>query len=158
MRRTASALISALAGLMVFASTSVAQEESATGLAAYTPVSSSATDLGDGTTAVRQTSEGYVFTDDPSSSFNLVTQDCTSTDLMAANGALVRSSGYCAGLDRDADMYWISYWNGPDGGEWHLLGGTGKFEGISGGGTSETLAAHADGSFSIRWEGTWTTP
>ena len=50
---------------------------------------------------------------------------------------------------------WIWFWNGADGGEWGIINGTGKFEGMTGGGTSVPEAADPDGRFAIRWEGTF---
>lgn len=46
--------------------------------------------------------------------------------------------------------------NGPDGNTWGFTGGTGKYEGITGGGTTTTLAQMADGRTAITWDGTWT--
>jgi hypothetical protein len=33
---------------------------------------------------------------------------------------MVISSSYCAGRDRDGDMYWFSYWNTPESNKWTL--------------------------------------
>ena len=146
-----------IAGILACAPGVQAQETSATGHSVYFPGTQKVVELSDGRSAVDTTFDGYVITDDENSTFNLVAQDCAGTDLMSADGALVISSGYCAGRDRDGDMYWFSYWNTPESNKWTLTGGTGKFEGIRGGGTSRPLAMHEDGTFSLRWEGTWTT-
>lgn len=157
MRRTPLALACVLAATFVIAPGLLAQETSAEGHAVYVPKDHAKVELPDGTYAVEQMSEGYVFTDDPDSSFNLVKQDCAGTNIVAADGTVMRASGYCSGRDQEGDMYWISYWNGPEGGEWSLIGGIGKWEGVSGGGTSQPIAADPSGTFAIRWEGSWTT-
>jgi hypothetical protein len=36
------------------------------------------------------------------------------------------------------------------------MGGTGKYEGITGGGTTTPLAQMADGRTAITWDGHWT--
>lgn len=157
MRRTALALSCLLAALFLAAPIALAQEMSATGHAVYVPKDHSKVELPNGTYAVEQMSEGYVITDDPDSSFNLVAQDCAGTNIVDADGTTLRASGYCSGRDQEGDMYWFHYWNGPEGNEWTLIGGTGKWEGITGGGTSEPIAADAGGTFAVRWEGSWTT-
>lgn len=156
MHRLSLGLTLLFAGLFAFAPGIRAQEMSASGYAIYVPHSESAVELADGSSAVEQTSNGYVLADDTESPFHLVAQDCSGTNLVGADGVLQHSSGYCSGRDQDDDMYWLSYWNTPDAGKWTLIGGTGKFEGVTGGGTSQPLAADADGTFAIRWDGTWT--
>lgn len=156
MKRVVLALAVAVSGLLFVTADAQAQEMSASGYAAYMQTGATTTALGEGRTRVDQTSDGYVMTDDPASPFHLMAQDCAGTNLIAADGTLERASGYCAARDADGDMYWFWYWNGPAGSEWGLIGGTGKFDGITGGGTSEAVAADPDGRSVVRWEGTWT--
>jgi len=149
--------LAVVAGGLSFLTTGAqAQEMSADGYAAYMQTGATTTALGEGRTRVDQTLDGYVMTDDSSNPFHLMAQDCAGTNLVAADGSLERGSGYCAARDADGDMYWIWYWNSPSGSEWGIMGGTGKFEGITGGGTSEAVAADPDGRFVVRWEGSWT--
>ncbi len=157
MHHTSLGLTFFIAGILAYAPGLQAQETSATGHSVYFPGSRTVVELPDGRLAADVTFDGYVITDDENSSFNLVAQDCAGTDLIGADGAVVISSGYCAGRDRDGDMYWFSFWNTPESNKWTLTGGTGKFKGIKGGGTSQQLAMHEDGTMSLRWEGSWTT-
>jgi hypothetical protein len=135
-----------------------AQEYSDSGYAAYFPVSQEVLELADGRVNVGTTNNGYILAEDTESPFHLVSQSCSGTNVIGADGNFQRSAGHCAGRDKDGDMYWLSFWNTADGGEWTLFGGTGKFEGISGGGTSQTIAQDAGGAFVIRWKGTWRLP
>jgi len=156
MNRVVLILAAAVSGMLFVTAEAQAQEMSAEGYAAYMQTGVTTTALEEGRTRVDQTLDGYVMTDDPANPFHLMAQDCAGTNLVDADGTLVRGSGYCAARDTDGDMYWIWYWNSPSGSEWGLMGGTGKFEGIAGGGTSEAVAADPDGRFVVRWEGSWT--
>jgi hypothetical protein len=158
MRRTPLALACSFIACLLTASTAAAQDVSDMGHAVYVPTDLTKVELPDGTYAVEQSTQGYVLTDDRDSAFNRVAQDCTGTNIVAADGSPILASGYCSGRDTDGDMYWFSYWNGADRREWTLVGGTGKFEGISGGGTSEMVSMDAGGTFLVRWEGSWSTP
>ena len=132
-----------------------AQETAVAGDATYIQTGATTTALPNGGARVDATIDGYVLTDDTSHPVHLVAQDCASTNLMDAYGNLDRSAGYCASRDAEGDMFWIWFWNGSDGGEWGVINGTGKFEGMTGGGTSVGVAADPDGRFAIRWEGTF---
>ena len=156
MKRIALAMAALALGATGAAPELAAQEISGGGYAAYMQTGANSVDLADGGTRVDQTLDGYVMTDDPDNPFHLTAQDCASTNLMNADGSLQRSSGYCASRDSEGDMYWIWFWNAPEESQWGLIGGTGKFEGITGGGTSEAVAADPDGRFVVLWEGTWT--
>ena len=62
--------------------------------------------------------------------------------------------GYCAAFDEDGDTYWM--WFRPDGAErfaWKVMGGTGKYEGSSGNGSSTFAKELPDGTTVIRIQG-----
>jgi hypothetical protein len=88
--------------------------------------------------------------------FHLANQDCTGATIVDDKGTQLEGGGSCDGVDRDGDVWWIWWHNTPESRTWGLIDGTGKFEGIRGGGTSEVLAATVDGRLTISWEGTWT--
>ena len=155
MKRGTMVLAALLVGTAGLATESTAQELTAGGYATYMQTDATTTALADGRTRVDAQLDGYVLTDDPSTPIHLVAQDCASTNLVAADGSIERSAGYCAGRDADGDLFWIWFWNGGNGGEWGIINGTGKFEGMTGGGTSEPRAGDPDGRFAIRWEGTF---
>ena len=148
--------ISALSGL-VLAQSAPAAEIKASGSVSYVTVSSEADELADGRTLVRSTSKGIVRADDPTVSVHLSSQDCSGTDLIAAEGNFVLGQGYCDGVDKDGDVWWIWWRNSEQENVWGFLGGTGKYEGIEGGGTTAIETRLPDGRMSIRWQGTWQT-
>jgi hypothetical protein len=57
---------------------------------------------------------------------------------------------------RTTGKEWISYHNGPQGNVWTILGGTGRYQGLKGGGTSTELAITADGRQHVCWKGSGT--
>lgn len=126
------------------------------GQAFYEPTVLGTVELADGSVISRVSSSGFVTSKDANNPFHMVNQVCTGTDVLAAGQSESIAYGYCEGLDRDGDMYFISWYNGPDKNTWQFLGGTGKFDGISGGGTTVNAFAWADGKYAINWKGTWT--
>ena len=75
--------------------------------------------------------------------------------MIAADGS-TNGHGYCDAVDADGDRWWIWWNNTPESNKWGFIGGTGKYEGITGGGTTESLAQMADGRAAITWDGHWT--
>jgi len=126
------------------------------GQAFYEPTVLETTQLADGRVVSRVSISGFVVASDPDSPFHMVNQRCSGTSILAAGESVPTAFGYCEGLDRNDNMFFISWANGPDGNTWKLLGGTGEFEGISGGGTTENIFDWADGKYVINWEGSWT--
>ena len=151
----------ALAGIgascLLGASLATAQEVKAKGHVVYVPHSTENFKLEDGTPAMRMQSKGVVLATDPAISMHLSNQDCSGLYLMNANGTMKIASGYCDAIDKDGHVWWIWWKGSAAGGDWGFIGGTGKFEGIKGGGTTKTERQAADGRLTISWEGTWTT-
>lgn len=133
---------------LVFTGAARAQPAESSGTAAYVPMKSQTTELPDGGTITRAQTRGYVMSDDPENPFRDSGQTCMGTSIGDV------TNGYCDAIDADGDMYWISWHSGPDGDTWRLIGGTGKFAGLSGGGTSTPHPPSADGQYRIDW--TWT--
>jgi hypothetical protein len=75
--------------------------------------------------------------------------------LISADGS-TDGHGYCDAVDADGDRWWIWWNNTPESNRWGFIGGTGKYEGIKGGGTTTPLAQMADGRAAITWNGSWT--
>ena len=146
-----------LGALVIVAGVGTAAEESASGTVTYIPVHSASEKLANGDTSQMMHLKGVVLTDDSSTSLHLAMQDCVGTTVIPADGAPPDGAGYCAGTDADGDLWWIWWHNGPDGNNWGFLGGTGKFKGIEGGGTTDQLVMGADGRQAISWKGSWTT-
>jgi hypothetical protein len=142
-------LIAVLLPLTAFA-------EKGEGQAFYEPTVLETTELADGRVISRVSVSGFVVASNPNSPFHMVNQRCSGTNIFAVGQSEPTAFGYCEGLDRNGDMFFISWANGPGGNTWQLLGGTGKFAGISGGGTTKTVFTWADGKYVINWDATWT--
>ena len=112
--------------------------------------------LPDGRTVTRQVLRGTAIADDPNTPLSLASQDCMFTTVTAADGKTFSSGGFCDGVDKDGDVYWAIGKADQNGGEWHYLGGTGKFEGLEGGGTYQLALEWPDGKVLATWEGTGT--
>ena len=134
----------------------LAQDMTVEGTGAYIPIEQTERSMTDGRTMVFARFGGYVTTDDPASPFHMGSQDCAATSLVSADGVLVYSSGHCASEDPEGDVYWYSFWNDGEDAGYSLTDGTGKFAGLSGGGTTTVLDMGEDGRMFIRWEGGWT--
>jgi len=153
-KRILSSLIITLAAVWLLpASILQAKEWQDSGTGSYVPVSSDSVKLANGNTVVHQTSKGIVLSNDSKSIINLVTQDAGGSSVTDADGNLVEAHGYADGVDRDGDTFWIWWKNSPEGNTWGYVGGTGKFKGIKGGGTTKLLASFPDGRWTISWEG-----
>lgn len=132
-----------------------AAEGKGQGTVTYINVSDDSSKRADGSMLVRNHSKGVVLCDDDSAPIHMNAQDCYGTNIIGADGNLIVASGYCDAADKDGDMWWI-WWRSEGGKDtWGFMGGTGKFEGIKGGGTTSTLAMYPDGRQVISWEGTW---
>ncbi len=123
------------------------------GIVAYHPGAATEVALPDGRKLVHTTLSGVLIEDNPESPLHLLSQDCSGTDLIGSDGSPQQIGGACAGIDADGDLMRISYLNTPPDGAWQYTGGTGKFSGITGGGTSEVIATGPDGRFTLRYEG-----
>ncbi len=132
-----------------------AAEQKGSGTVTYVPVVSGASELADGRTVVRSGSKGIILSDDESIPFHLAGESCGGTTIISADGTRTWGSGYCDAIDKDGDAWWIWWRIEGDGSTWGFLEGTGKYEGITGGGTTKTLVRLPDGRQTIHWEGTW---
>jgi len=108
-----------------------------------------------GTIVVTVKQKGFVTGNVASNPFGTSVQDCTGSGTVSADGTMGMTYGYCAGIDRYGDSFFI-WWN-TDGkaGEWGLMGGTGKFADMKASGTTRQLTEWVDGRNIIAWEGTW---
>lgn len=130
-------------------------EEKGSGTVTYAPAEVDNQSLADGSMIQRSHIMGIVLADDPSNSIHLASQDCFGTTLISADGS-AHGHGYCDAVDADGDRWWIWWNNTPESNRWGFIGGTGKYEGIKGGGTTTALAQMADGRTAVTWEGSWT--
>ncbi len=149
-----------LAGTMVLllslAPGSYAQERSHSGDFAFMITASEEMPLGDGHVLTRVVQSGMVFADDPASPIDRTATTCTGSTVMDATGRATVVSGHCDGVDADGDVWTAWYGGDEDGGDWGYMGGTGKFEGIEGGGTFSAESQWSDGRGINSCEGTYT--
>ena len=108
-------------------------------------------ELRDGHKGLRVHDKGVLTSRQPEVPFHMSTQECLGTTVVSADGAIVSSGGYCDGIDRDGDVWLVSWYDGY----WTFLGGTGKYERIKGGGTRRQGPRMADGKSVTLWEGEW---
>jgi hypothetical protein len=142
--------------LSVLAGAAAAQTYELKGHSTWFPVSETTATLADGRTVTRQVLSGTAMNDDPDTPLSKASQDCMFTTVTAADGRSFSSGGYCDGMDADGDVYWAYGHASEKGGKWYYLGGTGKFEGLTGGGTYELALQWPDGKVLATWEGTGT--
>jgi hypothetical protein len=151
-----------LAGTMVLllslTTGSPAQERSHSGDFAFMTTASEEMPLSDGQVLMRVVQSGMVFADDPASPIDRTATTCTGSTVMDATGRATVVSGHCDGVDADGDVWTIWYGGDEDGGDWGYMGGTGKFEGIEGGGTFSAESQWSDGRGINSWEGKYTLP
>jgi hypothetical protein len=133
-----------------------AQQMSGGGFVALVPKPAETTETPDGRVLQMVRVDGIVFGDEENNPFGMATQSCAGTVVLSTDGSDVMAKGYCDGVDLDGDVWWITWEETLDGGSWNLLGGTGKFEGVSGGGQTSRVAEWPDGRYVVRWDGTWT--
>lgn len=144
----------ALAGLLTPAA--VAGETTARGTVTYIGKPLDATALGGNGVVSRVHMKGVVIADDANSPLHLSSQDCYGSTVVDGTGEPKGGAGSCDGVDRDGDVWWIWWRNAPDSRTWGFIGGTGKWQGVTGGGTTGVLAAMPDGRTTISWLGKWT--
>lgn len=100
--------------------------------------------------------KAIILADDPTNPLNMTEHDCLGGSIIGPNGDTGNGAGYCDGIDKDGDVYFIWYRNDGADRRWGFLGGTGKFAGVDGGGTTEVVGGTPDGRVVVKWQGKWT--
>lgn len=131
-----------------------AKEYTTKGTGSYVQISSEPTQLANGTVAVHTISKGILVCDDENDPIHLATQDVAGTMVYDEDGNLIKGMGYADGITRDGDVFTITWVTNEKGNDWKYIDGTGIFEGVKGGGTTENLVIHPDMQQVIRFEGT----
>jgi hypothetical protein len=112
-------------------------------------------EVSDSVTVILRSSSGIYFSTDPSLPFNKSNFECTASFHVPANDPEGRGYGQCVGIDLDGNLWWIAYEGGRNSGTWHFLGGTGRYDGITGAGTWTAIPATGPRKFVTTWEGEW---
>jgi hypothetical protein len=138
------------------ASTGMAAAEHGSGTVTYANSAPEITNLPGGGKVMHINSRGVIIADDPASPFNLSTQNCSGSLVLGADGKPMIESGFCQAIDRDGDTWSLWYENGAAGDNWKVIGGTGKYVKMTGGGTTNELFTSPDGRETVlHWDGTW---
>ena len=77
---------------------------------------------------------------------------CFTTSIIEADGDSWVGGGYCYEVDEDGDSTWLWLELADTGGTFGFIRGTGKYQGVSGGGTSKVIRTWEDGKFQVAWE------
>lgn len=135
----------------------MAQSGSGSGHVSYHQLFSSESQGKDGTVVQQSMTRGTIVGSEASNPFHLTTQTCSGTNILSAKGQPIESCGSCDGVDADGDIWWLTYHNNPDGkNTWKIIGGTGKYKKMTGGGTTTPMMASPDGKMlTITFEGSW---
>lgn len=93
-------------------------------------------EFGEGHSAMLWRGEGVQFGDDPSQPAGLMTGDCVAIFEFMPDETY-KGNGFCTYTDLDGDKTFFTFWEGSDmeEGRTKYFGGTGKFAGVTGGGT-----------------------
>jgi hypothetical protein len=153
--RTTSAAFAAGAICALTAASTHAAELKVSGTVVHVIVSSESQKLDDGRTILHVHDKGIVEANDSKSPLHLTSRDCSGTLILDAKGNFVDGAGHCVNFDKSGDGYWNTWTSTPDHNIWSVYHGTGKFEGMSGGGTSKSIANLPD-RYAITYEGTLT--
>jgi hypothetical protein len=146
--------LSIAAMLVVASETAVhAAEIKVSGTVTYVTVSEDSTKLNDGRTVTRLHDKGIVSDKNTESPLHLSLQDCFATVIVASDGKFIAGAGYCDTFDKEGNAFWLR-WTGTDvASKWEAYHGTGKFEGITGVGTTLAQIRYPD-RFNITYDGT----
>jgi hypothetical protein len=90
----------------------------------------------------------------------VVSQWCRANTVLDDSGAGVAGAGLCTQIYDDGAIAWVSFRNkAGQPGTWTSTGGTGRFEGQTGSGTTELVSNRGDGrAWTVKAQGTLTRP
>jgi len=83
---------------------------------------------------VRQRLTGKIEAADPTSILNGSDQECMEKDKVGAEQIV--GYGYCDAVDATGDTWWLTFAADAAGSRWRVVGGTGKYAGMTGSGTT----------------------
>lgn len=118
-------------------------------------VSTDTKKLPDGRLLMQIHDAAIIMGNNPGNPFNQTSLDCFSTFVAAADGSTGEGGGYCHGVNKDGEVWWINFKGDFTGGTWEFLGGTGKFAGITGGGKYKPVTQLEGGRSLSSWDGSW---
>lgn len=109
-----------------------------------------------GQTLQRTVQDGFVLADNAESPLHQSATTCTGGTIVSGSGEPGIGYGHCDAIDKDGDVWTLWFRNDGSGGPWGYINGTGKFQGIEGGGTWTVGPQWPDGRGINNWEGSYT--
>jgi len=144
-----------LAAGALLASSAIAAEYKESGTVTYVPVSTAVTQIAGGRSMVKTHIKGIILANDTANPIHLSAHDCDGATILAPDGKQIAAYGSCHAVDADGDVWTLWYHNSAAGNNWGVIGGVGKYDGMTGSGTTTPLANLPDGRFVIGWDGAW---
>ena len=123
------------------------------GVARYTVSEVSREMLANGWVVVRQRLTGKIDTSDTWELFDGNVQDCFASSVLLADGSEVETTGSCTAFDEVGDTWALWFHNKGNTRIWSVISGTGKYAGMSGGG-STIVTSQAGDQLAISWGAT----
>ena len=122
------------------------------------PVEYKKTPLRNGTTVVGGRSTGIFVSEDSDGPWTQATFQSMGTRVVERNGQPLCETALWEATDPDGDTAWavLHWWPGEGPGTFQFIEGTGKWQGITGGGeTRGTVRERVDGHLMLQWEIDW---
>ena len=143
--------------LLFTTQTILAQSGSVAGHVSYHELYSTSTNGDKGTVIQQAINVGTIVSQNAKSPFHLSKQTCSGTNILNAQGQPLEAAGSCDVIDAEGDICWMTYHNKPNGENvWEIVGGTGKYQNMSGGGTTTPISMSPDGKMlTITYEGSF---
>ena len=148
--------LAALAGLVMASISAHAEDITGSGTVTYAGFHIGQRPIADGKGLGQDHLKGVILANDPSNPLHLAAQDCIGASIIDKKGNPGDGAGYCDGIDKDGDVFLIWYRNKGNDRTWSFMGGTGKFDGITGGGTTTPMVGEPADRVVVKWEGKWT--
>jgi len=99
--------------------------------------------------------KGLMIAKDPATPFDNAAHNCLGSLVVnPGRGPPLQINGVCDGVDKDGDVFWMWFHDEGNTHTWSFMGGTGKFDGLTGEGTTSQISAGPN-QLVIGWEGSW---
>jgi hypothetical protein len=104
----------------------------------------------DGLVLSRDQLTGTIKSTPPGDKIDGSIQTCIGAMVLKA-GKAISGNGYCDTVDADGHVWWLTWSAGSEKSNWTVVGGTGKYLGLSGSGTTFSIDADLQSAASTTW-------